>query len=105
MCFRLNRLLPGALLPAALAAALSLASPRPIRADALQAKTDEFVRHSVKRAHGHGRVSVILKLDGELHSGRATRLHQFSADIYRRLGLIDSVAVSVPVRNVDKLAA
>jgi serine protease AprX len=84
--------------------ALSLAG---ISANASQIsdKSDLFVKQSAAHQKGHGRTSVIVRIQGELDATREASLRSLGADIYRRLPIVRSVALRLPVRNVGKLAA
>src|SRR5262245_46786208 len=47
-----------------------------------------------------GWTSVILRMDGALTKEREKQLAALTADIYKRLPIIESVAVRVPTRNL-----
>jgi serine protease AprX len=74
-------------------------------ADPLAAKCDRFLTAGAAGHPTRGWTQVIARLDGRLTSSREAQLKSLGADTYRRLPLIHSVALSIPARNLAKLAA
>jgi serine protease AprX len=68
------------------------------------AKADLFVRHQLADARQAGWTSVILKLDGNLTPAQEKALASLGADVYRRLPIVQSIAVRIPNRNLHTLA-
>ena len=87
-----------------LAATLSLCSPA-AHAQVLANKADTFLTHAVQTPTRQGRTSVIVRTRGPLTAAQQQQLQALGADVYRHLPLIESVAVSMPARNLSKLAA
>ena len=69
------------------------------------AKTDAALTQKLAAKHPHGACAVIAQIDGTLTPDKEARLTRLGADITRHLGLIDSVALTLPARNLGKLAA
>ncbi len=84
------------------AGVVALAAAPAVRADALDAKSDLFLK--AKKDVATGWVSVVLQLDGPLTTEREAALAARQADTYRNLPLINAVAVRVPRGQVAKLA-
>ena len=68
-------------------------------------KTDLFVARTLAARPTSGWSSVILKTTGALTPAQEARLRALGGDITRRLPLISSVAVRVPSRRLNKVAA
>ena len=68
-------------------------------------KTDAQIGRRMAAKSAQGPCTVIVKLDGELSTARQQRLTALGADITRHLGFIHSVALTLPSRNLGKLAA
>src|SRR2546421_6897625 len=75
------------------------------RADAVQTKSDMYLRKISVSSRSTGWMAVIVRLKGGLDAVTSDSLAAVDADIYRRLPIIHSVAVRVPTRNLNKLAA
>ncbi len=67
-------------------------------------KADESVRQQLQLNQKQGWTSVILRLKDGLKPEHEAAFARLSADPYRRLKFIDSVAVRVPNRNLSELA-
>jgi serine protease AprX len=88
--------LTGFLVAAALAGA---------NATSIEYKADSSVKNQLRLDKKSGWTSVIIKLDGGLTPAHVAKLTALKADLYRRLNLVQSVAVRVPNRNLRKLAS
>src|SRR5438128_2340433 len=77
----------------------------PAHASSLTGKSDIFLQQQAARGRAHGWATVIIRMDGALDARREAALREVGADVYRRLPIIQSAAVRVPVRNLEKLAA
>ncbi|HLJ56700.1 MAG TPA: S8 family serine peptidase, partial [Chthonomonadaceae bacterium] len=87
-----------------LATALSVAAG-PARASTLDGKADLFVQRLASHGRRSGWTSVIVRVRGGLDAQREASLRGLGADIYRRLPIVSSAAMRIPVRNLDRLAA
>jgi serine protease AprX len=74
-------------------------------ADPLKGKCDQFLAKNNTCGAIHGWTNVIVRVDGSLSEARLAQLKALSADPYRQLPLIHSVAIAVPTRNLERLAA
>lgn len=70
----------------------------------IDSKVDSSVRQQLLAAQKKGWTSVIVRTGGSLTREQRSRLHNLNADIYRHLDLIESFAVRIPSRNLQKLA-
>ena len=68
-------------------------------------KTDAQIGQRIAAKNVHGSCAVIAKIDGTLSPARQKRLAALGVDITRHLGFIHSVALTLPSRNLGKLAA
>ena len=68
-------------------------------------KTDSQIGQRMADKSAHGSCAVIAKIDGTLSPARQKRLAALGVDITRHLGFIHSVALTLPSRNLSKLAA
>ncbi|HLJ53811.1 MAG TPA: S8 family peptidase [Chthonomonadaceae bacterium] len=75
----------------------------PVKADLLSQKCDQFLAQTAHRSTGR-RVSVIIRLDGELAAPDQNALRELGVDVYRHLPVIHSIAASVPKHNLSRLA-
>ncbi len=89
----------------ALAGAAALLSTASSAAQAQMPKTDGSVAALLAAKTAHGSCAVIARLDGDLPPARQAQLAALGADVTRHLGFIHSVALSLPERNLAKLAA
>ena len=72
----------------------------------LRAEADSFFVQTLADRPASGRAPVIVKLaPGGLTPARQAALARLGAGVTRHLGFIGSVAVTVPDRNLDRLAA
>ncbi len=76
----------------------------PVMADALHDKSDMFVVRKAESGVQKGWVSTIVRFSGTLTLAQEKQLSALSADIYRNLPIINSVALKIPARNLIKLA-
>src|SRR5438067_1888802 len=74
-------------------------------AERLEGKADSFLVQRSANASTQGRANVIVRANAELTAAQENQLKLLSADIYRRLPIIRSVALSLPSRNLERLAA
>ena len=77
----------------------------PVRADTAAQKCDRFLARIRTSQPATGRTELIVRLDGALTPARQTQLAALGGDIYRHLPFLHSLALRVPTRNLDKLAA
>jgi serine protease AprX len=90
---------------AAGATLLAAAWPGASSADRVAAKSDQFIARTVAARKTTGWSSVILRFSRPLDSAGEASLSRLGAYVYRRLPLIDSAAVRVPNRSLQRLAA
>ena len=88
-----------------LSATSILLNPGAARADDLAGKGDRFLSEQAAARPKCGWTHVIVRFAGNLTPAQGARLKALGADITRRLPIIDSAAVSVPARNLQRLAA
>ncbi len=74
-------------------------------ASAAAASTDARTGQMLAAKPAHGACAVIAKVDGDLSAAQQTQLAALGADVTRHLGFIHSVALTLPARNLPKLAA
>ena len=86
------------------AAALLSTTALGAAADSRQ-KADAEIGQTMSAPATHGFCTVIVKIDGDLSPARQGRLTALGADITRHLGFIHSAALTLPARNLNKLAA
>ena len=86
-------------------AATLLAAAPAIAAPASPAKSDAHVGQMLVAQNLRGSCTVIAHLTGDLTPARQASLTEIHADITRHLGFIQSVALTLPTRNLNKLAA
>ena len=77
----------------------------PVDAAVLSGKADAFLTKKATRRVMSGWTSVIVKVDGNLTPQREAEIQSIGGDVYRHLPIIKSVAVRVPNRNLERLAA
>jgi serine protease AprX len=68
-------------------------------------KTDAQIGQRLSAKSAHGSCAVIAKVDGDLSAQQQAQLTALGADITRHLSFIHSVALTLPARNLSKLAA
>ncbi len=68
-------------------------------------KTDTGVRKLIAAPAPHGACQVIASVDGDLSPAQTAQMNALGADVTRHLGFIHSVAMTLPTRNLGKLAA
>ena len=91
-----------ALLTCSLAAGLTVGPTPSAHAGALAAKGDFTLAHAKP---GAGQSSVVIALDGALTPARQAQLAAMGGTITQNLPFIHSVAVRLPSRSLDRLAA
>ena len=101
-----RRTFRGACAPAALLLGLAgtLLAGSSARADSLCAKADSFLAPTLASKSASGWSAVILKVNGGLDSSKEATLKSLGADITRRLPLFQSIAASIPSRNLRRVA-
>ncbi len=89
------------------AAALLASVPLGAQADtpAQAPKADAVVAKLLSAKNAHGSCAVIAQLDGDLTPARSAQIAALGADVTRHLGFIHSAALTLPRRNLAKLAA
>src|SRR5579862_1056335 len=88
----------------ALSAAGTLLGDTTACADALRDKGDSILSQRASRVQKRGLVRVIARFEGDLTPAHQRKLTALGAGIYRNLPIIDSAAMTVPARNLEKLA-
>jgi hypothetical protein len=92
------------LLALSVTASALLGPGSPARAADLAQKSDKFVpRHSAAQSKGWS--SVIVRFTAKLTDAQQRQLKALGADIYRHLDFIQSAAMRIPNRSLDRLAA
>lgn len=99
-----RRSLPVALLTS-VGSALTLGLSAPAQAQSDRTKSDLFINRKIASHASHGWSSVIVRIKGDCSPQHISQLRALGADIYRRLPIVNSIAVRLPSRNLAKLAA
>jgi serine protease AprX len=93
-----------ALLALSFAASLLVSAGTQARADDFDKKSDRYLKHKEASAAAGDWASVILKLDGTLTPAVEGQLKAINATVYKRLPLVGSVALRIPVKQLRLLA-
>lgn len=76
-----------------------------VSASLVMGKADGPLSQAIAAPPAHGWTSVIVKTDGALTPAQQAQLTALGADITRRLSFIQSLTLSVPSKNLGRLAA
>ena len=88
-----------------LAVSLVVCPRNSARADDFADKSDLFLRAKISSRRSKGRSAVIVRLKGSVTRASEARLVSLGADVYRHLPIVSSLAITIPNRNLKKLAA